>query len=86
LASNRIHFRQVLNKTDNTGHFEHIARNIFDKPCFKNTNLFFFIFVFMNTGDKKAFLIGVLASMSAVVAWDLIKYELGILNDGRKKA
>ena len=40
----------------------------------------------MNTGDKKAFLIGVLASMSAVVAWDLIKYELGILNDGRKKA
>ena len=34
----------------------------------------------MNKGDKKAFLIGMVASMSAVVAWDLIKYELRILN------
>jgi hypothetical protein len=34
----------------------------------------------MNKGDKKAFLIGMLASMSAVVAWDIIKYELRILN------
>tara|TARA_R110002012_G_scaffold295980_1_gene492855 strand:- start:1432 stop:1554 length:123 start_codon:yes stop_codon:yes gene_type:complete len=39
----------------------------------------------MNIDDKKAFLIGVLASMSAVIAWDLIKFELGILNDRRKK-
>jgi hypothetical protein len=30
--------------------------------------------------DRKAFLIGMLASLSAVVAWDLIKYELRILN------
>jgi len=29
---------------------------------------------------KKAFFVGMLASMSAVVAWDLIKYELRILN------
>ena len=30
--------------------------------------------------DRRAFLIGMLASLSAVVAWDLIKYELKILN------
>ena len=30
--------------------------------------------------DRRAFLIGMLASLSAVVAWDLIKYELRILN------
>tara|TARA_B100001057_G_scaffold184071_1_gene184727 strand:+ start:1128 stop:1253 length:126 start_codon:yes stop_codon:yes gene_type:complete len=34
----------------------------------------------MTASDKKAFLIGMLASLSAVVAWDLIKYELRILN------
>tara|TARA_Y100001980_G_C14551628_1_gene335133 strand:+ start:1882 stop:2007 length:126 start_codon:yes stop_codon:yes gene_type:complete len=34
----------------------------------------------MTASDKKAFFIGMLASLSAVVAWDLIKYELRILN------
>ena len=34
----------------------------------------------MKLVDKKAFLIGMLASLSAVIAWDLIKHELHILN------
>tara|TARA_B100000927_G_scaffold191076_1_gene154083 strand:- start:219 stop:386 length:168 start_codon:yes stop_codon:yes gene_type:complete len=34
----------------------------------------------IDSNDKKAFFIGMLASLSAVVAWDLIKYELRILN------
>ena len=34
----------------------------------------------MNSADKKAFLIGLVASMCAVVAWDVIKFELGLLN------
>ena len=36
--------------------------------------------VMVNSKDKRAFLIGMLASLSAVVAWDVIKYELRILN------
>lgn len=34
--------------------------------------------------DRHAFLIGMFASLAAVVAWDLIKYELRILNYRRE--
>jgi hypothetical protein len=39
----------------------------------------------MNSEDKKAFLIGVVASMFAVVVWDVIKFELGFLNPRLEK-
>ena len=34
----------------------------------------------LNSNDKKSFVIGLVASLSAVVLWDLIKYRLEILN------
>ena len=34
----------------------------------------------VNSNDKKAFVIGLIASLSAVVLWDLIKNKLKILN------
>ena len=34
--------------------------------------------------DKHAFFIGMFASLAAVVAWDLIKFELRILNYRRE--
>jgi hypothetical protein len=39
----------------------------------------------LNSNDKKAFLIGMLASMSAVIAWDVIKKSLKIFNYETKK-
>ncbi len=39
----------------------------------------------LNSNDKKAFLIGMLASMSAVIAWDVIKKSLKIFNYQNKK-
>ena len=33
-----------------------------------------------NSGDTKAFLIGMIASASAVVLWDVVKKSLGIFN------
>jgi hypothetical protein len=39
----------------------------------------------INNDDKKAFLIGMLASMSAVIAWDVIKKSLKIFNYEEKK-
>jgi hypothetical protein len=39
----------------------------------------------LNSNDKKAFLIGMLASMSAVIAWDVIKKSLKIFNYENKK-
>ena len=34
----------------------------------------------LNNDDKKAFLIGMVASISAVIAWDVIKKSLRIFN------
>jgi hypothetical protein len=34
--------------------------------------------------DKKAFWIGVLASISAVILWDITKHEMQILNFKKK--
>tara|TARA_R110001632_G_scaffold232288_1_gene372741 strand:+ start:556 stop:678 length:123 start_codon:yes stop_codon:yes gene_type:complete len=39
----------------------------------------------LKSNDKKAFLIGMLASMSAVIAWDVIKKSLKIFNYENKK-
>jgi|TARA_R110000787_G_scaffold11722_11_gene38502 hypothetical protein len=36
-------------------------------------------------GDKRAFIIGMIASMAAVIAWDVIKSSLKILNYEQKK-
>ena len=33
-----------------------------------------------NSGDTKAFFIGMIASASAVVLWDVVKKSLGIFN------
>lgn len=38
----------------------------------------------VNNKVKDAFFIGMFASLAAVVAWDLIKYELRILNYRRE--
>ena len=38
-----------------------------------------------NNDDRKAFLIGVIASMSAVIAWDIVKKSLKIFNYEVKK-
>lgn len=35
--------------------------------------------------DKRAFIIGVIASIAAVIAWDVIKSSLKILNYEQKK-
>ena len=39
----------------------------------------------LNPNDKKSFVIGLIASLSAVVLWDLIKYRLEILNYEKNK-
>jgi hypothetical protein len=38
-----------------------------------------------NPNDKKSFVIGLVASLSAVVLWDLIKFRLEILNYEKSK-
>ena len=39
----------------------------------------------LNPNYKKSFVIGLIASLSAVVLWDLIKYRLEILNYEKNK-
>jgi len=38
----------------------------------------------LNSNDKKSFVIGLVASLSAVVLWDLIKNRFKILNYEKK--
>ena len=40
---------------------------------------------FNHPKDTKAFLVGVLASITAVVVWDIIKSRYGIFNYAKKK-
>ncbi len=39
---------------------------------------------FNHPQDTKAFLIGMLASISAVILWDVIKYRKGLLEFNKK--
>jgi len=39
----------------------------------------------LSPNDRKSFVIGLIASLSAVVLWDLIKYRLEILNYEKNK-
>ena len=39
----------------------------------------------INNNDKKAFVLGMLASMAAVIAWDVVKSSLKILNYEKTK-
>jgi hypothetical protein len=39
----------------------------------------------INSNDTKAFLVGMFASMAAVIAWDLVKSSLKILNYQEKQ-
>lgn len=41
---------------------------------------------FNHPKDTKAFLVGVLASITAVVVWDIIKSRYGIFNYTKKKS
>jgi len=42
---------------------------------------------FNHPQDTKAFLIGMFASITAVIVWDIVKYRSGLLEfkDGRKQ-